>query len=114
MPRSRHHALFAAVAVFLLLFTAADLAYPAMCTEDGGDDSTFAVAQGPLTIGAPASSSDAGPAPGDDCFCCCAHVIGRSVFYIAMPRSAESARFDLAAERLSVAQPVAFRPPKTA
>ena len=111
MHRSRHHWIFTAAAVFLLLFTAGDLAYPAMCGEDG-DESMFAVAQTTTLSVAPAP--DSAPAHVDDCFCCCGHVIAGVVFHVADPSIVETTRFALTAHRVAVAPPAAFHPPRIA
>lgn len=113
MRHSRHHWLFTLAAVFLLLFTAGDLAYPEMCGEDGAD-STFTVPQTVLSVAAAHPSPDSSPAHVDDCFCCCGHVIAGTVFHIASPSFVEQSRFDLTANRVAIAPPAAFRPPRVA
>jgi hypothetical protein len=110
---SRHHWLFAAAAVFLLLFTAVDLAYPAMCGEDGGY-STFSASQTSLAFAGAAASSDSSPAHVDDCFCCCGHVIAGVLFHIAIPSTFQQSRFVLTAHRVAIAAPATFRPPRIA
>jgi len=110
---SCHHRLFTAAAVFLLLFTAADLAYPAMCSEDGSG-STFSAGQVPLSIAAPRESSDSSTAHVDDCFCCCGHVLAGVLFHISIPSAFEQARFHLSAHRVTIVLPAAFRPPRLA
>lgn len=117
MHRSRHHWIFTVAAVFLLLFTAGDLAYPQMCTEDGDDNSGVLSSSHTATTiaadtGMPTPSSM--PAHVDDCFCCCGHVIAGVVFHIAVPASAETTRFQLKAHRVAVTPPAAFRPPRVA
>jgi hypothetical protein len=117
MHRTPHHWLFTVAAVFLLLFTAVDLAYPAMCAEDGGVDpvviSRGSSATATLTASASETRGDA-PAGSDDCFCCCEHVIAAAVFHVAVPEGSASTRFALTADRVTVAPPVAFHPPRLA
>lgn len=61
-----------AVAVMLLVFCGADLAFPQMCSEDNEQLVPTRIA---------AASPDNGPtpdvpaAPAEDCFCCCSHII---------------------------------------
>jgi hypothetical protein len=110
---SRHHWLFTAGAVFLLLFTAVDLAYPSMCGEDG-HGSTFGAPQSSLSIGATPESSDSSPAHADDCFCCCGHVIAGALFHIAIPSAFQQSHFNLTAHRVAIAAPATFRPPRIA
>jgi hypothetical protein len=111
MQRSQHHWVFTVAAVFLLLFTAGDLAYPAMCGEDGGV--TFTASQTVASVDA-ATSPDPLPTHLDDCFCCCGHVIAGVVFHIASPSFVEQSRFDLTALSVATAPPAAFRPPRVA
>ena len=109
--------MFTVAAVFLLLFTAGDLAYPQMCAEDG-DDSSGALTSSyvPTTMaadtGTPAPAST--PAHVDDCFCCCGHVIAGVAFHIAVPASGETTRYQLTAHRVAVAPPATFHPPRIA
>ena len=108
--------MFTVAAVFLLLFTAGDLAYPQMCAEDGDDNSVLSSSYAATTVaadtGTPAPSS--APAHVDDCFCCCGHVIAGVIFHIAVPAFAETTRFQLAAHRLAIAPRAAFHPPRIA
>jgi hypothetical protein len=73
-----------AAAIFLLLFTAADLAFPDACGED---QQAFGGAAGVrqagilLSFDQPSSRSTA-PVSGDDCFCCCAHVMACQPFVV--------------------------------
>lgn len=60
------------VAVMLLVFCGADLAFPQLCSEENGQLLPTHIA---------AASPDNGPAPdvpvapAEDCFCCCSHII---------------------------------------
>lgn len=117
MQRSRHQWLFTVAAVFLLLFTAVDLAYPQMCAEDGDDDSTVLSASSATMTSIGAASTPApvpAPAHVDDCFCCCGHVIAGAVFHIAAPPVVIESNFDVTAHRVIVTPPAAFHPPRLA
>lgn len=116
MRRSPHHWLFTVAAVFLLLFTAVDLAYPEMCAEDGDNDSAVVSSSTPVnTITASAADSHGTvPMHADDCFCCCGHVIAGAIFHVVIPQSGEQTRFAQAAKRVTGAPPAAYRPPRLA
>jgi len=117
MHRSRHHWLFTVAAVFLLLFTAVDLAYPQMCGEDGDDDSTVLSASSATetSIGGASTPAPAPvPAHVDDCFCCCGHVIAGAVFHVAAPTVITESKFDLTAHRVIATPRAAFHPPRIA
>lgn len=116
MLHSRQHSFFTVAAVFLLLFTALDLAYPQMCAEEG--DNSFVASRGALAmegITAPgAASTDPISPHADDCFCCCAHVLVGPIFHVPMPGGITQERFLVMAQRVSVPVPPAFRPPRLA
>jgi len=114
MPRSRFHWLFTIAAVFLLLFTAVDLAYPQMCAEDGDDSfvvSRSSSATAEITT-ADTSPTDPTPVHADDCFCCCGHVLAGAIFHVAMPGEITQDHFFLTAQRVAVPPPPTFRPPR--
>jgi hypothetical protein len=76
-----------AAALFLLLFTAADLAFPAACGEDGGlrgTDQTVSGAPGSHASLQSSTAQDENGAPQDDCFCCCSHLLAGQRFVLAM------------------------------
>lgn len=118
MQRSRHHWLFTLAAVFLLLFTAVDLAYPEMCAEDADDNPAVVSSNTPINVtitAATASDShDTAPTNADDCFCCCGHVMARAIFHVAVPRAVAQCQFTVAVQRVIVAPPAAYRPPRLA
>ena len=79
-----------AAALFLLLFTAADLAFPAACGEEGGSQG---MAQNGSRASASLHSATAQNESGtsqDDCFCCCSHLLAGQRFVLAMNASAIS------------------------
>jgi hypothetical protein len=114
MSRVRHHRIFVASAVFLLLFTAVDLAWPQICGEEQGSAALGEVpANTPglrLTNGVPASQDDSPRA--DDCFCCCAHVIAAAVFHLEAPTTITETPAVLKAQTSFMAPPRHLPPPR--
>ena len=113
MHRTRHHWLFTAAAVVLLLFTAGDLAYPAMCGEEG-DVGAFAAVQMSPTLSSASHAGNAADAAADDCFCCCGHVLAGAVFSVAVPHGVELRRTSPSLQQAAFAPLVTFPPPKAA
>lgn len=114
MRSSRRHLPFVAAAMFLLLFTAADLAYPPMCSEKGIEGSAVlssSIGATSLTA-AGAAATNTTPTHADDCFCCCGHVLAGATFHVAMPGEITQGRFFLMAQRVTVPPTPAFRPPR--
>jgi len=66
--------------MLFLLFTAFDLALPQLC--DAETKVTLAADASVSPLAAPAKHDAGGsePAPPEDCFCCCAHVIAAPTF----------------------------------
>lgn len=82
------------VAILFLLYTAADLSHPQMCTEDLKDvvpvkESSLIGANAAESVQVLSVSGDQREQPNtpqnqspsdEDCFCCCAHVVAATVF----------------------------------
>ena len=127
----RQRRLVRAVAVFFLLFTAADITLPQyfcggeevggiplrqvtrVATEDAAPDSTLLAS---LNSEDSLPSHDGEQAPHEeDCFCCCAHVLASVGMHCAGCTPAASPSVDLAAGRLPDAPTSStYHPPRLA
>ena len=113
MSAFRQRWIHTAAAVFLLLFTAVDLAYPQLCTEDGNGGVTTAInSSASLTIGGASSIPDSAPGHVDDCFCCCGHVLVSAEYQIQIPTPVQALRSTLALCSAVHAPRSTFRPPR--
>lgn len=105
-----------AAAVFLLLFTAVDLAFPAACGEEQGSYATIQLVSllqpdaGSLGLQREAPQN-AQPSM-DDCFCCCSHLLACRPFVLAVVASAVGSPERLAISAPSPSIQTAYDPPR--
>jgi len=107
----KQNGIFAAAAVFLLLFTVADLAFPALCGEDAQTPGIIESGR-QLTFARASSGSSQQSVPSHDCFCCCMHVLAGHPFVlqtiVAVTQNAEPPAICIASPPI----PVALDPPR--
>ena len=72
MVRLRSGVLPRLVVFALLLWAAADLTFPQLCAEDS------------MTASSAQSGTDRAADQGDDCFCCCHHVVPASISFTSV------------------------------
>ena len=118
LNRETKRRIFWAAAVFLLLFTAVDLALPASCGEEQESLNASLVrmtsASDGSAIRAASGDADGQHARQDDCFCCCAHVVAGSIFALSDPRAAASVRAGFVGRALLAARTDIYLPPRGA
>jgi hypothetical protein len=115
------------VALFFILFTFADLSVPELCTEELGghslpsaslsisthesDELSYSVASG-QTRQQQQKESESSEHSGEDCFCCCSHILPGSRFNVALIEL-KSAVTNLAEHSLPTSSPgTPFHPPR--
>ena len=106
-----------AAAIFLLLFTAVDLAFPEACGEEQGSFPTMRS----VSLAQPSSASPmlqrAAPEKEsqpsiDDCFCCCSHLLAGRPFLFAVVASVVGRPVGIAVSGPSPAIQTAYDPPR--